>query len=78
MRATVLFLMPFPTVWMMKRQKSSCTAEVPGKITITLMKTTKKVREDLAAGQPHEALTERPTKFSLQVVFLYNLSTAFN
>ena len=48
------------------------------KITVTLMKTTKKVGEDFAAGQPREALAKKPTKCCVQLVLSYDSSTGFN
>lgn len=60
-----------------EKKKAVSVQRSAGKIAITLMKITK-VREDLTAGQPHEALTDKPTKYSVQVVFLYNSLTGFN
>lgn len=76
MRAVVLT--PLPTAWMTMRDGAVPLQRSPGTITVTLMKTTQKVREDLAAGQLHEALTDKPTKCDAQVVFPDNPSTGFN
>lgn len=78
MRSAVLLLTPLPAVWMTRGKKAVPLQKSPGTITVTLMKTTQKVREDLAAGQLHEALTDKPTKCDAQVVFPYNQSTGFN
>lgn len=78
MRFAVLLLSPCLTVWMTRGKKAVPLQRSRGTITVTLMKATQKVREDLAAGQLHEALMDNPTKCDAQVVFPYNQSTGFN
>lgn len=71
-------LAPLPTLRMSRGKKAVPLQASNGKIAITLMKTTKNVGGYLAAGQPHEALANKPTKCCVQVVLSYDSSAGFN